>query len=753
MTSFPIPTNDGAPSAEFTLPLPGALPHDEALAEKLKKARTFRGPAYKPRTRHLRADGWAKYTNRLFLESSPYLLQHAHNPVNWYPWGDDAFETAKNLHWPVFLSVGYATCHWCHVMEEESFEDEAIARYLNEHFICVKVDREERPDIDAIYMTAVQALTGRGGWPMSVWMTSDRKPFYGGTYFPARDGDRGAHIGFLTVLQKLMETWHAKDGRIKNAGEQITAAIRQAMTASPGRDIPEKEIMKTAADFYRQNYDPHFGGLKGAPKFPSSLPVRFLLRYYRRTGDADILEMIENSLARMAGGGMYDHVGGGFHRYSVDERWLVPHFEKMLYDNALLSMAYLEAWQATANNNFKRVVHEILDYVARDMTAPDGGFYSATDADSRTPSGHMEEGWFFTWTPDELEATLGREQADIIKTVYAVGPTPTFEGRYILNTPKPLSTIAEDLNMSETALREIIDASRENLYVQRKRRPAPLRDEKILTAWNALMISAYARAGLAFDRPEYTRRAAAAAQFILNNLYAGGRLFRSYKDGTARHNAYLEDYAFFIAALIDLYEADHDIRWLEKAFELDNVLKNFYEDGENGGFFTTSSDHETLIAREKPFYDSATPSGNAVAVLNLLRLYAYTTDHGFRERAEKTFKAFYQRLTTTPSALSEMLLALDWYFDTPKEIILITPDSNRAETAARPFLDQFRARFIPNRILVVADDSQTAALAGMVPLAAGKKTGGNAATAFVCESGTCALPAKTPEDFAGQLQK
>ena len=431
--------------------------------------------------------------------------------------------------------------------------------------------------------------------------------------------------------------------------------------------------------------------------------------------------MIENSLARMAGGGMYDHVGGGFHRYSVDERWLVPHFEKMLYDNALLSVAYLEAWQATADNNFKRVVHEILDYVARDMTSPDGGFYSATDADSRTPSGHMEEGWFFTWTPDELEATLGREQADIIKTVYAVGPTPTFEGRYILNTPKPLSTIAEDLNMSETALREIIDASRENLYVQRKRRPAPLRDEKILTAWNALMISAYARAGLAFDRPEYTRRAAAAAQFILNNLYVGGRLFRSYKDGTARHNAYLEDYAFFIAALIDLYEADHDIRWLEKAFELDNVLKNFYEDGENGGFFTTSSDHETLIAREKPFYDSATPSGNAVAVLNLLRLYAYTTDHGLRERAEKTFKAFYQRLTTTPSALSEMLLALDWYFDTPKEIILITSAKDAAETAARPFLDQFRARFIPNRILVVADDSQTAALAGMVPLAAGKK--------------------------------
>jgi hypothetical protein len=399
------------------------------------------------------------------------------------------------------------------------------------------------------------------------------------------------------------------------------------------------------------------------------------------------------------------------------------------------------------------VVHEIFDYVARDMTAPDGGFYSATDADSRTPSGHMEEGWFFTWTPEELEAVLGKERVVIIKKFYAVGQTPNFEGRHILHTPKNRTAAAADLYMSKDEPTAVIEKSKKLLYEQRNKRPAPLRDEKILTAWNALMISAYARAGLAFDRPEYTRRAATATQFILNNLYAGGRLFRSYKDGKARHNAYLEDYAFFIAALIDLYEADHDIRWLEKALDLDNVLKDFYEDGENGGFFTTSSDHEALIAREKPFYDSATPSGNAVAALNLLRLYAYTTDHGFRERAEKTFKAFYQRLTTTPSALSEMLLALDWYYDTPKEIILITSAKDAAETAARPFLDQFRRRFIPNRILVVADDNQSAAIADMIPLVAGKKTAGNATTAFVCENRTCALPAKTPEDFAGQLKK
>lgn len=739
----------------FNIPQPGADTYDAALIKKLEDAKKFRGPDYAPRTRHLRADGWAKYTNRLFLESSPYLLQHAHNPVNWHPWGDEAFETAKQLNRPVFLSVGYATCHWCHVMEEESFEDEEIAKYLNEHFVCVKVDREERPDVDAIYMTAVQALTGRGGWPMSVWLTHDRKPFYGGTYFPARDGDRGASIGFLTILEKLNESYHAKDGRVENAGQQITAAIRQAMTSTSGGRLPGKEILKNAADFYRQHYDPRFGGLSGAPKFPSSLPVRFLLRYYRNTGDPDILEMIENSLFKMAGGGMYDHAGGGFHRYSVDEQWLVPHFEKMLYDNALLATAYLEAWQKTGNADFARVVNEILEYTARDMTSPDGAFYSATDADSKTPAGHMEEGWYFTWTPEELETVLGKERSDIIKKYYAVGRTPNFEGRYILHAPKNRTAAAADLRMSKDNLAAVIEESKKLLYDQRNKRPAPLRDEKILTSWNALMISAYARAGLAFDNPAYTQRASRAARFILDHLYVDGRLYRSYKDEKARHNAYLEDYAFFIAALIDLYEAHHDIKWLKKALELDDVLKAFYEDLENGGFFTTGTDHEALIAREKPFYDSATPSGNAVAVLNLLRLHSYTTDDTYRARAEKAFKAFSKRLTATPSALSEMLLALDYYFDTPKEIILIAPVKTRkaeeAGKAVKPFVDKFRDRFIPNRILVVADENQAADHAKIIPLAAGKTAANGVPTAYVCENGACSLPAETPEELYARL--
>jgi uncharacterized protein YyaL (SSP411 family) len=732
-------------AACFDTPQPGSEPYDTDLVQKLENAAKLFGRDYQPRTRHLRPDGWARYTNRLFLESSPYLLQHAHNPVNWYPWGDEPFEAAKQRNRGVFLSIGYATCHWCHVMEEESFEDEEIARYLNENFICIKVDREERPDIDAVYMTAVQALTGRGGWPMSVWLTPDRKPFYGGTYFPARDGDRGAATGFLTILEKLNQSFHMQDGRVEKAGQQITELIRQAMVFQSGDRIPGKEILQKAAAFYRKNYDSRFGGLSGAPKFPSSLPVRFLLRYYWKTRDPDILEMTENSLSQMAGGGMYDHVAGGFHRYSTDEQWLVPHFEKMLYDNALLAVAYLEAWQATGNADFQRVVNEILAYTGRDMTSPEGAFYSATDADSKTISGHMEEGWYFTWTPGELETILGKERADIVKKYYAAGGTPNFEGRYILHTPKKRKEIAAELHMSEDNLTTVIEASKKQLFRERNKRPAPLRDEKILTAWNALMISAFARAGLAFGNSEYTLQAKTAVRFILDHLYTNGRLYRSYKDRQVRHNGFLEDYAFLIAALIDLYEADHDIWWLKKAVALDDVLKKFYEDTENGGFFTTATDHEALISREKPCYDGATPSGNAVAALNLLRLYSYTTDDQFRIRAENLFKAFHQRLTDTPSALSEMLLAVDYYFDTPLEIILITPPGNL--DAAAPFVDKFRKQFVPNRILVAADEKQAAANAKIIPLAAGKKAVHGKATAYVCEKGTCSLPAETPEEF------
>jgi hypothetical protein len=731
--------------------LPGIEKFNKDLLRKFEEIRKVRGTDYKPRTRHLQPDDQPKYTNRLFLESSPYLLQHAHNPINWYTWGNEAFETAKKLNRPVLLSVGYSTCHWCHVMEEESFEDEEIARFLNENYIAIKVDREERPDVDAIYMSAVQALTGQGGWPMTVWLTHDRKPFYAGTYFPARDGDRGARIGFLTLLKRLREIYHSQQDRVAESSQQITSVIQQMLIPEIGGMLPVEDLMHRAAYYYKDRFDSHYGGVKGAPKFPSSLPIRFLFRYYRRTGEKEFLTTADHTLKKMAAGGIYDHVGGGFHRYSTDQYWLVPHFEKMLYDNALLIMAYLEGYQVTGDKDFKRIVREILRYVERDMTSPDGAFYSATDADSLTPSGHREEGYFFTWTPQELEEVLGQDRARVVKEYYSVDSPGNFEGRTILNTPKTAIEISERLNISEKRLRDIIEESNEILYQVRSHRPPPLRDEKILTAWNGLMISAYAQAGLILGDSQYVHRAVKAAHFVLEKLYVGDRLFRSYKDNTVRHNAYLDDYAFFIAALLDLHEATHDLQWLKKAIEMDAILENNYEDTKNGGFFMTSNDHEELLAREKPSYDGAVPSGNSIAVLNLLRLYEFTTNESYRIRLEKAFKTFSKILTSNPGALSEMLLAVDFYLDSPKEVIIVEPKGKGAEVD--PFLSEFRKQFLPNRIItVITEGEDVESYSGLIPFVRGKIALEGKATAYICEKGTCKLPTTDPLVFSQQIK-
>lgn len=731
---------------------PGVGEFDSTLLKKIKEMRKMRSKGYKPRTRHLNPDGSAKYTNRLFLESSPYLLQHAHNPVNWYSWGDEAFEAAGKLNLPVLLSVGYSTCHWCHVMEEESFEDMEIAKYMNENYIAIKVDREERPDVDAIYMSAVHAMGMRGGWPMTVWLTPDREPFYGGTYFPPRDGARGARPGFLTLLTKLKEVYDTQPDKIAETSRNIVKAVERNLRPKAGTGLPTSKIMHAAASHYKNNFDSTYGGIGSAPKFPSSTPIRFLLRYYRRTGDKEILKIVRITLEKMAAGGMYDHVGGGFHRYSTDARWLVPHFEKMLYDNALLAMAYLEGWQVTGDEDFKRVTNEILRYVQRDMTSPDGGFYSATDADSLTPTGHREEGYFFTWTPGELEEVLGKKRARIIEKYYAVSRRGNFEGRNILNTPETLIKTAKNLKISEDKLKRSLEESKELLYQNRKLRPPPLRDEKILVAWNGLMISAHARAGLILNDRDYVNRGIKAAQFILKHLYIKGRLYRSYKDKMAKHNAYLDDYAFFIAGLLDLYEATSDPQWLEKAIELDRVLEKNYEDQKNGGFYMTSNDHERLLAREKPSYDGAEPSGNSVAILNLLRLAEFTTKDSYRKRAEKALKSFSGTLISSPMALSEMLLAVDFYFDKAKEIIIVTPKGKRDE--ANLLLSVFRKQFLPNRILaVVSEGEDLKTQAKIVSLIEGKLAIEGKTTAFVCEEGLCELPTHDPKVFLKQIKK
>jgi len=733
--------------------LPGAPPLDSQTATKLESTWNARASGDKPRTRHLRADGSPKYTNRLVLESSPYLLQHAHNPVNWYPWGDDAFETATKLGRPVLLSIGYSTCHWCHVMEEESFEDEEIARYLNENYVAIKVDREERPDVDAVYMNAVQALTGSGGWPMTTWLTTDRKPFYGGTYFPARDGDRGTRTGFLTLLRKWKTEYEGSRNRVAESGAELAEQIRRSMASpSAGSLVPAESVLDTASLHYWSTFDATWGGTRQTPKFPSTLPIRFLLRHHRRSKSSQSLQMATLTLEKMARGGMYDHIGGGFHRYSTDARWIVPHFEKMLYDNARLAMDYLEAYQVTRREDFARVAREILRYVGRDMTSKEGAFYSATDADSPGEKGHAEEGRFFTWKPAELRAALGDEHAKIVIGYYGVTEEGNFEGRSILHVPTPLPEVAATLKVAEDTLGLLIEQSRELLYAERAKRPPPGRDEKILTAWNGLMVSAYARAALVFGDPDHARRAASAADFVLTKLRKDGRLFRTFKDGEAKNNACLDDYAFLIAGLLDLFEVTGEPRWLKEAISLDRMLEDHFEDKTEGGFFLTRDDHAELFVREKPAYDGAEPSGNSIHALNLLRLEELgSPDHHYGERAERTLKAFYKTLSSSPSRLSEMLLALDFRYDAPKEIVIVAP---KTRNEADPFLARLRQGYVPNRVLsVVTAGADQDAQSQLVPALRGKIAQRGKATAYVCEHHMCELPTTDPEVFGRQIQK
>ena len=731
---------------------PGAEKFDQALINKIKKTKSQKAKNYTPRTKHLTDTGKAKYTNRLFLESSPYLLQHAHNPVNWYPWGDAAFAAAARLNRPVLLSVGYSTCHWCHVMEEESFEDIEIATYINKNFIAIKVDREERPDIDAIYMAALNALGMNGGWPMNVWLTPKREPFYGGTYFPARDGDRGASIGLLTLLQQLKQTYQFQPESIAQASQSIVSAIKENLRSESVSGVPEIKILHRAVNYYKSNFDEFYGGMKQAPKFPSTTPVQFLLRYYKQTADKKVLHMAELTLDKMAAGGMYDQVGGGFHRYSTDNEWLVPHFEKMLYDNALLVVDYIEAYQLTGNKRYKQVAEDILYYVTREMTSVNGGFYSATDADSLTPDGKREEGYYFTWRKDEITKVLSEKNAETIFKYYAVTGGGNFEGRNILNMPLTLKEFSQENKISEDKLVKIISDSKEMLYKERNKRAAPLRDEKILVAWNGLMISAYAKAGQVLNNSAFIQQAVKAAQFVLDKNYINGRLLRSYKDGAAKHNAYLDDYAFFIAGLIDIYEATYDIRWLTKAIELDKVLESQYEDKKYGGYFMTSNDHEKLIAREKPAYDGALPGGNSIQLMNLLRLAEFTSNEAYKKRAKKMLQAFSNTLNNYPTSLSKMLSAVSFYYDEVKEIVIVTPEHKKQQ--ADKFIRELVKHYIPGKILAVTSEGEDIKRQEkIIPLVQGKKAIKGQTTAYVCKFGACELPTSNVDTFIQRISR
>jgi uncharacterized protein YyaL (SSP411 family) len=640
------------------------------------------------------------HTNRLANEKSPYLLQHAHNPVDWHPWGQEAFDKARAEDKPIFLSIGYSTCHWCHVMERESFENEGIAELLNRHFVPIKVDREERPDVDRVYMQFVQSTTGSGGWPMSVWLTPDLKPFFGGTYFPPEDGH--GRPEFAAVLGGIAAAWQGDRANILAVGAALSAELDRRATSDPGAGLVDAGTLQSGFFYFRRTFDTRHGGFGVAPKFPRPSVFSFLLREHARTGNQEALDMVLQTLRAMAGGGIHDRLGGGFHRYSVDQQWRVPHFEKMLYDQAQLAVSYLEAFQITGDESFAGVARGILEYVLRDMTDSEGGFYSAEDADSAADPAQPEvktEGAFYLWPEGELEAAL----AD--------------------------------------------PAARERLLAIRNQRPRPDRDDKILTAWNGLMISAFALAAQVLDDSRYQAAAERAAGFILSRLHDGqtSPLLRRYRAGEAAVPGFLEDYAFLVQGLLDLYETAFDPSYIETAVRLTEEQRRLFEDGVLGGFFASAAGDTSLALRLKDSDDGAEPSGNSVAALNLLRLAQFTARDDFRECAARTFGAFAGTLNEAPGALPLMLAAVGYSLAAPKQIV-IAGEAESEDT--RAMLRAVRRRFLPYKIvLLIGSEENRERLAGFLPAVGNMRTLDGKATAYVCENYTCSLPANNLTAF------
>ena len=619
------------------------------------------------------------HTNRLAQEKSPYLLQHAHNPVDWYPWGAEAFEKARLEEKPIFLSVGYSTCHWCHVMEHESFENETIAATLNAHFVAIKVDREERPDIDRVYMTYVQATTGAGGWPMSVWLTPDLNPFVGGTYYPPED--RWGRPGFQNVLLQIAAAWRKDRKAILSAANDVTRQLRQAMAGPAEAGAAQAtSLLDTGYQQIKASYDPRHGGFGGAPKFPRPVTLNFLLRHYARTGTAEALDMSLFTLRKMADGGIHDQLGGGFHRYSVDEVWLVPHFEKMLYDQAQLACSYLEAWQITQEPLYADVARDTLEYVRRDLTGPDGQFYSAEDADSPRPGtpAILAEGAFYVWEQAEIVAALGEATAAVFNHHYGVAPggnvtnDPQDEFRHqnILAVRHPLAETGRTFGQSADAVRDLLAAARLKLLELRTRRPRPRLDDKTLTAWNGLMISAFARAAPLLDEPRYLVAAQRAAGFVETRLFDPnrGRLLRRHCQGETAIDGFADDYAYFIQGLLDLHEASLKVKWLTWALDLQKQQDALFWDKNTGGYFSTTGTDPSILLRLKDDDDGAEPSPNAVAAMNLLRQAQLTGNQDLREQAEMIFAASGRRLQQAPSAMPQMLAAMAFHLAPPRPI-------------------------------------------------------------------------------------
>ncbi|HSP98151.1 MAG TPA: thioredoxin domain-containing protein [Candidatus Dormibacteraeota bacterium] len=677
-------------------------------------------------------------TNRLGGESSPYLRQHAHNPVDWYPWGAEAFERARRERRPVLLSIGYSACHWCHVMERESFENPAIAALMNEHFVNIKVDREERPDVDHIYMNAVQLLTGHGGWPMTAFLTPEGQPFYGGTYFPPED--RHGLPGFPRLLRAIAQAWHERPDDVAQSVRDVHARLEQLEVHRAADALPGAEAVRDAVAQLARAYDADHGGIGTAPKFPNTAVFDLFLRAGARSGDARITEMTLHTLRRMAEGGIYDQLGGGFHRYSVDQRWLAPHFEKMLYDNAQLVTLYLAAHQHTGDPFFARIARQTLDYVLREMRDPAGGFWSTQDADSEG-----EEGRFFLWDEREVLDLLGGDAAALACRYWDVSEHGNFEHRNILHVTIAVEQLARLVGRDVAGAQQALDAARATLFAARERRIKPGLDSKILTSWNGLMISAFARAGELFDEPRYRQAAVDAVAFVNRELLRDDRLRSTWKDGVARLNGYLDDYVFFAAALLDLFEAVQERTYLTQAARMmDSALRHFWDDAA-GGFFFTSDDHETLIVRSKPAFDGSIPSGNSVAVLTLLRLAHYLDRHDYRERAEACLRLFAEPMRAQPFGFANLLAAVDFYADGPLEVAVVGDPQAAATTA---LLARLRGRYLPNRTLMVLDPADPTPRPALLE---GKTAVAGKPTVYVCRHRSCSPPATEWDDIARLL--
>lgn len=688
--------------------------------------------------------------NRLAKESSPYLLQHADNPVNWYPWGDEAFEKAREEDKPVFLSIGYATCHWCHVMAHESFEDEQIAAMMNEAFVNIKVDREERPDIDNTYMLVCQMMTGQGGWPLNVLLTPDKKPFYAATYIP-KSGRHG-RPGMRELIPWISNLWENEREKIRNSSSQIIDAFKNSTKFSAGETLTE-ETLDEAYNQYRHQYDETYGGFGSSPKFPSPHNLMFLLRYARQYPDSDALTMVEKTLTQMRRGGIFDHIGLGFHRYSTDRKWLVTHFEKMLYDQAMLMMAYTEAWQMTGNPLFKRTVDEIAEYIFRKMQHPEGGFYSAEDADS-----DGEEGKFYVWSVSKIHDVLPPAKAELAIEIFNLSKEGNYEdestgrrtGKNIPHLTKPLSELAAERDMEEEKLAELIESIRRQLLDARKNRIHPLLDDKILTDWNGLVIAALAKAGRALGNSNFIEEAKRCWVFISENMLAGdGNLKHRFRNGNVAIDAHADDYAFLVWGLTELYETTFETEILNHALSLQKYFNEHFYDTENGGYFFTSEKQEKLLGRKKQIHDGALPSSNSVALLNLLRLGRIAGNTEWEKMVDQAHNLFADNIRKAPTGFGFSLISVDFTKNNSREIIICGKDQ---DLNTQKMLEQLSRHFLPNSVIILKNPEDQE-IERIAPYLSNYEMKKNKATAYVCENYSCRQPVTSARKIIGLLEK